>query len=283
MNYTYVIDAVLTMGGLAALLGLVLSIASIKLHVETDPKIVQIAEVLPGTNCGACGLPGCEGAAEAIANGDAPYNVCVAGGYNVATKVAAIIGVEAEDAEVKKVAVVGCGGGSGKVKICYLYDGISQCAAANELISGPLACDYGCLGFGDCVISCPFDALHMGDDKLPKVDREKCTACGICVSACPRGIMKLVQSDGDFNVSCNSKDQGKNVRKVCEVGCIACKICEKSCPEEPSAITVDENLAEFNYESCTNCGVCFEKCPTKCIQSAEGNKRPVSSSVKKST
>lgn len=283
MNYTYVIDAVLTMGGLAAFLGLVLSIASIKLYVEVDPKVAQIAEVLPGSNCGACGLPGCEGAAEAIANGDSSYNVCVAGGYDVAKQVAAIIGVEAEEEGVKKVAVVGCGGSSGKVKVCYVYDGIHQCAAANELISGPLACDYGCLGFGDCAISCPFDALHMGDDELPKVDREKCTACGICVSACPRGIMKLMQLDRDFNVSCNSKDQGKNVRKVCEVGCIACKICEKSCPVEPSAITVNENLAEFNYKTCTDCGVCFEKCPTNCIQRAENSKKPVSSSAKKST
>ncbi len=268
MNFLYVVYAVLTMGGLSLFLGLVLGIASIRFHIDVDPRVTHVVQVLPGSNCGACGFPGCEAAAESIVKGEAPYNACVAGGYKVAKQVAAILGVEAGEEGVATVAAVGCGGGSGKVKMRFAYEGIHQCAAANQLIGGPLACNYGCLGFGDCAGSCPFDALHMGSDKLPKVDPVKCTSCGICVVTCPRGIMKLISDTGDFVVACNSLDPGKTVRKVCQVGCIGCKICEKACPVEPPAITVQDNLAEFNYETCTNCGICFEKCPTKCIQRA---------------
>jgi Na+-translocating ferredoxin:NAD+ oxidoreductase RNF subunit RnfB len=283
MNFSYVIYAVLTMGGVALILGAMLGIASIKFHVEIDPRVLHIIEVLPRSNCGACGFPGCEGAAEAIAKGEASYNTCIAGGHEVAQEVAAILGIEAEEAGVQKVAVVGCGGGSGKVKLRFVYEGIRQCAAANQLIGGPLACNYGCLGFGDCAKACPFDALHMGDDKLPKVDPEKCTACGICVTTCPRGIMKLFPVSSEYVVACNSLDKGNIVRKVCEVGCIGCKICEKACPVDPPAIVVQDNLARFDYETCTNCGICFEKCPTKCIQKVIKAEKMVASSAKIST
>lgn len=269
MNFSYVLYAVLTMGGLAIIMGSLLGIASIKFHVEIDPRIAQIIEVLPGSNCGACGFPGCEAAAEAIAAGHSPYNSCVAGGGKVAQKVAEILGIKAEEAGIPKVAVVGCGGGSGQVEMRFLYEGIHHCAAANQLIGGPLACSYGCLGFGDCVDACPFNALHMGKNKLPKVRKDKCTACGLCIGACPRGIMKLDSINGEYNLACSSHSKGKDVRKVCKVGCIACKICEKECPVELPAIVVRDNLAYFNYDTCTNCGVCFEKCPTKCIKQAK--------------
>lgn len=280
MSFSYVIYAVLTMGGAALVLGSILGIASIKFHVEIDPRVAHIIEVLPGSNCGACGLPGCEGAAEAMAEGEASYDGCVAGGHEVAKQVAEILGIEAGEAGVPKVAMVGCGGGSGKVQMRFVYEGIHHCTAANQLIGGPLACDYGCLGFGDCAEACPFDALYMSDEKLPKVDPVKCTACGICVTTCPREIMKLVPVNGEYVLACNSLDKGKVVRKVCEVGCIACKICEKACPEDPPAITVQDNLARFDYETCTNCGACFEKCPTKCIQMAEREEKMVEPSAK---
>lgn len=279
MNLAYVLYAVMTMGGLALVLGAILGVASIRFHIEVDPRVAHVVQVLPGSNCGACGFAGCEAAAEAIVKGEVTYDVCVAGGREVAKRIAGILGVEAEETGAPKVAVVGCGGGSGKVKTRFLYEGIHKCAAANQLVGGQLACDYGCLGFGDCATDCPFDALHMGKDNLPKVDREKCTACGICIAACPRGIMRLVPVTGDYAVACNSLEKGKFVRKVCEIGCIACKICEKACPIDSPAIVVQENLALFNYDTCTNCGTCFDKCPTKCIQKVVKETRVTPSSV----
>jgi len=270
MNFSYVIYAVLTMGGVALVLGGILGAASIKFHVEVDPKVAHIIKVLPGSNCGACGLPGCEGAAEEIVAGGSSYDACVAGGHEVAKQIAEILGIEAGEGGIPKVAQVGCGGGRGKVQMRFVYEGIHHCSAANQLVGGPLACSYGCLGFGDCVDACPFDAMEMGEDKLPKVDRDKCTACGICVTNCPRQIMQLIPVDREYALTCSSRDKGKVVRKVCEVGCIACKMCEKQCPEDPSAIIVEDNLASFNYETCTSCGTCFEKCPTKCIAQVTG-------------
>jgi electron transport complex protein RnfB len=269
MNYSYVLYAVLTMGGIAIVLGVVLGVASIKFHVEIDPRVEHVINVLPGSNCGACGLPGCEGAAEAIVAGETPYDSCVAGGHEVAKQVAEILGVEAGEPDVPKVAMVACGGGRGQVETRFIYEGIHHCTAANQLVGGQLACGYGCLGFGDCAQACPFDALYMGEDHLPKVDRDKCTACGICITICPRKIMQLIPVSAEYSLACNSLDKGKDVRKVCKVGCIACKICEKQCSVEPPAIVVKDNLAYFDYATCTDCGICFEKCPNKCIQTTK--------------
>ena len=282
MNFSYVIYAVLTMGGVALILGVILGIASIKFHVEIDPRVQHVIDVLPGSNCGACGLPGCEGAAEAIVAGESPPNSCVAGGHEVAKKVAAILGLEAGEADEPKVAMVACGGGRGQVETRFNYEGIHHCTAANQLIGGPLACSHGCLGFGDCADACPFDALHMGEDHLPKVDRDKCTSCGICVTTCPREIMRLIPESAEYANACSSLDKGKDVRKVCKVGCIACKICEKECPVEPSAIAVKDNLAHFDYDACTDCGACSEKCPTKCIQKTKEAKKAAVPSAKAS-
>ncbi len=269
MNYMYVLYAVLTMGGVAVILGVILGVASIKFHVEVDPRVEHVIKVLPGSNCGACGMPGCEAAAEAIVAGQSAYDSCVAGGNEITAQVAQILGVEAGEPEVPQVAIVACRGGKGQVETRFVYEGVHHCGAANQLIGGPLACGYGCLGFGDCAAACPFDALHMGEDDLPEVDRDKCTACGICITTCPRNIMKLVPVSAEFMVACNSLDKGKDVRKVCKVGCIACKMCEKECCEEPPAIVVKDNMAYFDYETCTDCGNCFEKCPTKCIKSTK--------------
>jgi ferredoxin len=125
-----------------------------------------------------------------------------------------------------------------------------------------MACSYGCLGQGDCHVACPFDAIRMVEG-LPVIDPKKCTACGNCVTACPRKIISLRPFDFPVVVACSSKDAGAVVRKICPVGCIGCKICVKQVPE---AFAVSDNLAALDYtKTGVSCDAAIEKCPTKCI------------------
>ncbi|HIY21748.1 MAG TPA: RnfABCDGE type electron transport complex subunit B [Candidatus Flavonifractor merdigallinarum] len=258
-----VIYAVLVLGVLGGVFGLILAFASKAFAVEKDPREEAIAEVLPGANCGGCGYPGCAGYAAAVAAGKAATNCCAAGGDAVTAKISEIMGVKAE-AGVKMIAQVQCTGGCrGHEK--YEYAGITDCSAASRLPGGgPAGCSFGCLGFGTCEKVCPFDAIHVVDG-VAKVDEDKCKACKKCIDACPRHIILLApyKTKRHVAITCSSKDKGAVVRQVCDNGCIGCSLCAKACPKE--AITVDKNLAVIDYDKCVGCGICAQKCPRKLI------------------
>ncbi|MFY9214281.1 MAG: RnfABCDGE type electron transport complex subunit B [Tissierellaceae bacterium] len=249
------------LGGFGLLFGVLLSIASNVFKVEVDPKIEEVLEALPGANCGACGFPGCAGLAEAIAKGEAPVNACPIGGQTTADNVAQIMGVDSAGVD-KNVAVVLCQGSKEKAKDKYVYDGVEDCRYQNEIADGCKACSYGCLGCGTCYDVCEFDAIRMIDG-VAVIDKDKCTACMKCIEICPKGIIELVPYDNEYIVKCMSEDKGKDVRANCSIGCIGCRICVRNCPED--AFTFENNLAKIIYDKCTNCGICEEKCPTKCI------------------
>lgn len=285
MDTTLILSATATLGGAGLVLGLGLSYASKKFHVDIDKRVEALLEVLPGTNCGACGYIGCEDAAMAIVSGRSGASTCVAGGHEVAEHVAAIMGIEKGEVADAKIAVLQCGGGRQKVKPRYEFSLFDDCAAAHIVSGGPLACSYGCLGYGTCVKACPFGAMYMGDDDLPKIIIEKCTGCGVCNQVCPRDLLPLIKLGAPLYVACKSLDKGKDVRSYCKVGCIACKICEKSCGE--GGFTVINNLAVIDYDKYDECynQMCIEKCPTKCILANEGvsfvNKRRTVNKVAK--
>jgi Na+-translocating ferredoxin:NAD+ oxidoreductase RNF subunit RnfB len=199
--------------------------------------------------------------AAAIAKGEAPVNGCPVGGDPVAAKIAAVMGVESEATE-KKVAFVKCSGDCEKASLKSNYVGIHDCASALSSGINPWSCDYGCLGFGTCAAACPFDAITVVDG-VACIDRNKCKACGKCVSACPKHLIELLPDKSEYAVSCSNKDRGPQVKKVCSAGCIGCKLCMKQCENE--AITVDSNVAHIDYEKCISCGKCAEKCPAKVI------------------
>ncbi|KPA10478.1 electron transporter RnfB [Candidatus Magnetomorum sp. HK-1] len=184
------IQAVLMLGGLGLVIGIVLAAASRVFYVYVDPTVEAVDDALPGANCGGCGLPGCAANAEAIVAGKAAPNSCVAGGEDLAASIAAILGVSLE-AKEPDIAKPGCYYSVEKAETLYKYDGIPDCRAADLMSGGMKLCDIGCLGLGTCVRACPFDALIMGDDGLPVVDQEKCTGCGTCERVCPKHIIKL--------------------------------------------------------------------------------------------
>lgn len=258
-----VIVSLVSMGAMGVLFGAGLAWASRKFAVESDSRIDEIEAALPGANCGACGYPGCRAFAESVVGGGAPVNGCPVGGTAVATQVAKIMGVEPEDSGERLVARVHCGGGHAQAKQRADYVGIDDCRAAIIVGGGAKGCEYGCLGLASCVRACPFDAMVMGDNGLPIVDKDRCTACGRCVVACPRDLITLVPCSKEVHVLCRSFDRGREVRDNCQVGCIGCKACERVC--EYDAIHVTDFLAAIDYAKCTNCGACAAKCPTKAI------------------
>ena len=254
-----ILPSILMLCGLSLAFGVGLAYASRVFSVSTDPRIEQVAEVLPGANCGACGFAGCAAYAEVVVGGVAAPGLCTAGGTDTAAAVGQIMGVEVQVAE-KQIAAVHCRGRA--VASRFVYDGLEDCRAAVLLQDGFKACAHGCLGLGSCVVACPFDAIRM-DNGLPVVDPERCVACGKCVEACPRGIIRLHRVSAEVQVLCRSTDKGGVVRKTCKEGCIGCKKCEKAC--EFDAIRVENFLAEVDDEKCTKCGKCVEACPTKVV------------------
>lgn len=262
MSITGIVIAAVIVGATGLVIGLFLGIAGDKLKVKVDEKELQIRDALPGNNCGACGYAGCDGLAKGIAQGEAEVNACPVGGSSVADKIGEIMGVAAGDT-VRMTAFVKCAGTCDKTKVNYEYHGVEDCKMlAFVPAGGPKTCNYGCLGYGSCVKACPFDAIHIVDG-IAKVDKEKCKACSKCITECPKNLIELVPYEAEHLVQCNSKDKGKDVMKGCSVGCIGCKLCEKVC--EFDAIKVVDNIAYIDYDKCTNCGKCVEKCPKKII------------------
>ncbi|MFA9379173.1 MAG: RnfABCDGE type electron transport complex subunit B [Lachnotalea sp.] len=262
MSITGIIIAALIVGGTGLIIGLFLGVAGEKLKVEVDEKELQVRAELPGSNCGGCGYAGCDALAKAISIGEAEVGACPVGGSPVADKIGEIMGKTAGSA-TKMTAFVKCGGTCDKTTQNYDYHGVEDCKMLEFVpTGGPKTCNYGCMGYGTCVKVCPFDAIHIIDG-IAKVDKEKCKACGKCIVECPKHIIELVPYEAKHLVNCSSKDKGKDVMKGCSVGCIGCKMCEKVC--EVNAITVTDNIAHIDYEKCTNCGKCVEKCPKKII------------------
>ncbi len=260
-----IVIAIAIIGGLGLIFGLVLAFASRVFHVEVDPKIEQIGEVLPGANCGACGLPGCGGYAEAIVSEGVAINRCAPGGADVVEKIAQIMGMTADAAD-PKIAVIHCqSGGKNNTFFRYEYEGIKTCKAAVTLSNGPNLCDFGCVFQNDCIEACLFDAISLDENGMRVIDKEKCTGCGACVKACPRNLIELVDKKKRVHVLCMSHDKGAIAKKKCgnSTACIACTLCVKKCPKD--AISIVDNVAVIDYDKCINCGMCADVCPTGAI------------------
>jgi len=256
-----ILFAILILGVLGLLFGIGLAIASKKLSVHIDPKLEEVQHLLPGSNCGACGNPGCFGFAESLLGGKSTIEGCRVCNEEAREKIAKVLGLKLAK-QAKRVAILHCHGGL-KVKDRFLYSGVQDCIAANLVLGGQKACVFGCLGFGTCVKVCPFDAIRMSEEGLPVVDENKCRACNKCVLACPKKLFSLVPVTHNVYVACSSHDLGKEVKAVCPVGCIACRLCEKTCKFQ--AITVVDSLAVIDYDKCTSCGECVKVCPAKTI------------------
>jgi len=257
--------AAVVLFGLTLVFASLLGVAKMTLKVDEDPRIADVNEVLPAANCGGCGFAGCADFAKAVVEERAPCDGCPVGGAAVADKIAAILGIELVETSPLRP-VIHCGAKSYQKKGMVPYDGVPICTEAN-LLGVTQACAYGCLGFGDCVASCNFDALHMKEG-LPVVDYDKCVGCGACVRACPRHLITLVpfKQEQMLIVACSNTEPAKLVKQVCTVGCIGCKMCQKLLPD---LFKVDDNLAQMNYDHYEqpkeDLDKVVAKCPTNAI------------------
>ena len=262
MSFSGILIAAGIVAAVGIFVGLFLGVAGIAFKVETDPKEEEVLAALPGNNCGGCGYPGCSGLASAIAKGEAAVNACPVGGDPVGKKIAAIMGVEAADT-VRMTAYVACVGDCEKSKTDYDYKGAQDCRMLEFVPNGgPKSCNSGCLGFGTCAKTCPFDAIHVVNG-VALVDKDKCKACGKCIAVCPKKLISLIPYDSKYAVGCSSKDKGPVTMKACTAGCIGCGICVKNCPKQ--AIELKDNHAVIDQDKCVGCGICAGKCPKKVI------------------
>ena len=266
-----ILIAVIVLGVIGLVSALVLYIISNRFAVHEDPRIAQVSEVLPQANCGGCGYPGCSGFAAACVKaadgGSLDGKLCPVGGQPVMEQVAGILGMAAV-ASAPKVAVVRCNGTCENRPRNAVFDGAVSCRVKNMTGMGDTGCGYGCLGCGDCVAKCQFGALSMDPETgLPVVNEEKCTACGACVKAWPRGIIEIRLKGPKGRrvvVLCNNKDKGAIANKACKASCIGCGKCVKTC-EKFEAITLENNLAYIDAEKCKMCRKCEEACPKGAI------------------
>lgn len=266
MGWT-LIYGIATLVALGVLSALALYFLSQKFKVHEDPRVDKVVDMLPGVNCGGCGFPGCHGLAEALVNHDDISDLyCPVGGEQNMEEIARFLGKTPPEKK-PMVAEVRCGGSCDLRPKTNRYDGARSCAVEAAMYGGETGCAYGCLGKGDCVVSCAFGAMRMDDRTgLPVVDEAKCTSCGACVKACPKRLIELRRQGAENRrvyVSCRNTAKGAVARKACQAACISCGKCEKVC--EFGAITIADNLAFIDSYKCKLCRKCAPVCPTGAI------------------
>jgi electron transport complex protein RnfB len=259
-----VLLAAVVLFGLVLIFAGLLGVAKEKLRVEQDPRIDEVAEVLPAANCGGCGFAGCADFAKAVVEQRVQCDGCPVGGSKVAEKVAAILGVEVVKTFPFRP-VIHCGAKTHHKHGRVPYEGVETCSEAH-IVGVTQACTYGCLGFGDCAKACTFDALHMVEG-IPIVDYAKCTGCGACSKACPRDLIEQIpfKQKTMLVVACSNKEPAKLVKQVCDVGCVGCSLCQRLFADR---FQVKDNLAYLNYENYTgdeDFSPLFKKCPAEAL------------------
>jgi electron transport complex protein RnfB len=261
------ISGVIFAGVFMAILGSglawMLAAANKRLYVYEDPRIDQVSELLPQSNCGACGTAGCRNFAENLVEGKVQPSGCTVNTPDMNAYIASFLGVELGDAD-KRVARLACAGGRHVARLRAHYEGLGSCRAAATVAGGGKDCAWGCLGLGDCESVCDFDAISMNQFGLPVVDTAKCTACGDCVEVCPKELFSLHSLSHKLWVACKNQADGDTAERQCEVACTACGRCVQDSAE--GLMKLDGELAAVDYslnQLATRKSI--ERCPTGAI------------------
>jgi RnfABCDGE-type electron transport complex B subunit len=262
-DVAHILATVAFMLGLGLALSTLLAIANRKLWVYEDPRIDEIEELLPNTNCGACGAAGCRTFAESLISGDLEPAHCTVNSREMTGEIADYLGVDAGDV-VKRVARLACAGGAHVARMKARYSGMESCRAAAVVSGGPKTCVWGCLGLEDCAKVCDQNAISMDKFGLPVVNPELCTACDDCVDICPKNLFSIEPVTQQLWVACKSTLHGDDAEAECEVACNACERCSVDAPE--GLITIQDNLAVIDYDKNHLASpAAIERCPTGAI------------------
>jgi electron transport complex protein RnfB len=244
MNVSNIVDSVLILSGVCLLFGVLIAVVQNRFRIFEDPQIDATVELLPGTNCGACGAPGCRAFAEALVAGDQQPASCTVMGPDARQDVAELLGVEAGEAN-QRVARLLCAGGTDVAVQEAEYRGFASCKAAASVAGGGKGCTWGCLGLADCEDACDLDAIRMGPGRLPLVAPEMCTACGDCVDACPKDLFVIMPLEHHLIVQCRSELEGDEAEGLCQVACNGCGKC--ALDAEEGLIDMVSGLAVIDY------------------------------------
>ncbi len=261
VDLLHLMTSVAVILGLTFILASLLVVANRWLHVQEDHRIDAVEAMLPHTNCGACGFPGCRAFAEALVSGQVPPARCSVSSSAEHARIATYLGVDAGQQE-KRVARLACAGGNNVARLRAHYTGVGTCAAAAQVAGGGKACFWGCLGLGDCDRACGFDAITMNRHQLPEVDEDRCTACGDCVTACPKDLFSLHPASHRLWIVCSSLAAGDSILDDCEVACTACGRCAM---DAPAQITMKSNLPMIDYCQGPLTDAAMQRCPTGAI------------------
>lgn len=263
MEVEAVLVAVLSMVGLGVGLSGLLAVANRKLYVYEDPRIDQVDGLLPGADCGACGFPGCRAFAEQVVGGSMAPGNCTVSSEEIREAIADLLGV-AVGGDEKQVARLACAGGTNVARQRAKYEGLGTCRAANLVAGGGKGCAWGCLGLGDCMVVCDFDAITMNVFGLPVVDEDLCTACGDCVDICPKDLFSLHPVSHQLWVACKNLAFGDEAESECAVACTACGKCAADAPE--GLVQMINNLAVVDYSmNALTTPDIIQRCPTGAI------------------
>ncbi len=269
--------AAMVMGGLGLFCGTALAVAWRFLRVAEDPRLEQVTDLLPGTNCGACGEPGCAAFAGALVKGLKAPSACTVSSPEGIDAVAEVLDVEAGDAD-REVARLHCAGGRGRAEQIAEYAGLEGCRAASLVGGGGKGCSWGCLGLADCQDACTFSAIVMRPDGLPQVVVDACTACGDCVVACPKDLFELLPIRQPLLVQCRVPLAGEAATALCNVACDACGRCAQDA--RPGLIRMEGGLPIIDYADLeVGDAVPTQRCPTGAIRWVEADQFTVIQAV----
>ncbi len=259
-----VVIAVIVVIIIGLVMGIMLSVASKFLAVPVDERVEAVRDCLPGANCGACGYAGCDAYAEAVVADPAiGANLCIPGGGDAASGIAAALGVEAGKV-VPMMAHVKCNGTKENTEDKFDWLGDKTCSGAKIMFGSKNSCAYGCIGFGDCAEVCPEEAIQVFDG-VARVAKDFCIGCGKCAKTCPNGVIEMIPKAANVRIFCNNKDKGKAAMQVCKVSCIACGKCAKTCENE--AVVMENNVPVFDYDkNIEPAAAVIECCPRNCLR-----------------
>jgi electron transport complex protein RnfB len=285
MNSYVIAPAIMT--GLGLFFAVILAVAYRFLKVREDPRIEQTEDLLPGSNCGACGEPGCRAFAELLVAGKIAPSRCTVAAADDIDAIAELLDVDPGERE-RLIARLHCAGGRAQAYQIAEYQGFDSCRAAAVVSEGGKGCTWGCLGLADCRVACTFDAIEMNGNGLPVVAPDKCTACGDCIDACPRDLFELVPESQRLFVQCSSPLAGDIAVALCTVACDACGRC--AADAAPGLIRMDDNLPRVDYGGGGPARPeATHRCPTGAIvwlegpqlqgQGASGARRPIRSAA----